>query len=362
LADRENLEVLMATDLPGILIVDDNEDNRYTLQLMLESDGHERIASAAGGNEAIALIEKEKFSLVLLDLMMPDLNGDEVLKVIKSDPDKRDIPVVMISADTDADKVSQCIELGADDYLAKPFNPAILRARIGAALRRHSLRALENEYLGKIENEKRHSEDLLRNILPAGIVTRLRNGESNIADHFDDATVIFADVVGFGKITARMKAYEIVACLNQLFSEFDRLAEDVGVEKIKTIGDNYMAVSGVPTPRSNHARMAAKFALDTIAATGRLRSRLPVPFTIRVGLHSGPVMAGVIGTRKFAYDVWGDTVSIAARMEAASQPNRVLASAATVKGLGRDYNFDGPHKIDNKEGRVVEAFFVSRHP
>jgi adenylate cyclase len=185
--------MLMATDLPGILIVDDNEDNRYTLQLMLETDGHERIASAAGGNEAITLIEKEKFSLVLLDLMMPDLNGDEVLKVIKSDPDKRDISVVMISADTNADKVSQCIELGADDYL------------------------------GKIESEKRHSENLLRNILPAEIVTRLRNGESNIADHFDDATVIFADVVGFGKITARMKAYEIVACLNELFSEFDKL-------------------------------------------------------------------------------------------------------------------------------------------
>ena len=352
----------MATDVPGILIVDDNEDNRYTLQLMLEADGHERITCAAGGNEAIALIKKEKFSLVLLDLMMPDLNGDEVLKATKSDPDQRDISVVMISADTDADKVSQCIELGADDYLPKPFNPTILRARIGAALRRHSLRALESEYLGKLENEKRHCENLLRNILPAEIATRLRNGESNIADHFDDATVIFADVVGFSKITARMKAYEIVACLNQLFSEFDRLAEDAGIEKIKTIGDNYMAVAGVPTPRSNHARMAAKFALDAIAATGRLRSRLPVPFPIRVGLHSGPVMAGVIGTRRFAYDVWGDTVNIAARLEAASQPNRVLASAATVKGLGSDYSFDGPHKIDNKEDRVLEAFFVGRQP
>jgi len=352
----------MVTDPPGILIVDDNEDNRYTLQLMLESDGHERITCASGGNEAIALIEKEKFSLVLLDLMMPDLNGDEVLKAIKSDPDQRDIPVVMISADTDADKVSQCIELGADDYLPKPFNPTILRARIGAALRRHSLRALESEYLGKLENEKRHCENLLRNILPAEIATRLRNGESNIADHFDDATVIFADVVGFGKITARMKAYEIVACLNQLFSEFDRLAEDAGIEKIKTIGDNYMAVSGVPTLRSNHARMAAKFALDAIAATGRLRSRLPAPFPIRVGLHSGPVMAGVIGTRRFAYDVWGDTVNIAARLEAAGQPNRVLASATTVKGLGSDYGFDGPHQIDNKEDRVLQAFFVSRHP
>src|SRR5437899_9759053 len=172
----------MATDLPGILIVDDNEDNRYTLQLLLESDGHERIVCAASGNEALALIEKEKFSLILLDLMMPDLNGDEVLKVIRSDPDKRDIPVIMLSADTDADKVSQCIELGADDYLPKPFNPTILRARIAAALRRHSLRALENEDLVTIENEKRHSENLLRNIHPAEVVTRLRNGENNHAD------------------------------------------------------------------------------------------------------------------------------------------------------------------------------------
>jgi class 3 adenylate cyclase/CheY-like chemotaxis protein len=346
-------------DVPGILIVDDNEDNRYTLQLLLESDGHERVASASSGNEAIALLEKQKFSLVLLDLMMPGMNGDEVLKLIKSDPDKRDIPVVMLSADTDAEKVAQCVELGADDYLPKPFNPTILRARIAAALRRHSLRALENEYLSKIENEKRHSENLLRNILPTEIVTRLRNGESNIADHFEDVTVIFADVVGFGKITARMKAFEIVACLNQLFSEFDKLAEDAGIEKIKTIGDTYMAVCGVPTPRPNHTRLAVKLALDMVAATARLRSRLPVPFTIRVGLHSGPVMAGVIGTRKFAYDVWGDTVNIAARMEAVSEPNRVLASAATVKALGTEYTFDGPRKIDTKEGRALEAFFVS---
>jgi adenylate cyclase len=158
-----------------------------------------------------------------------------------------------------------------------------------------------------------------------------------------------------------MKVYEIVACLNQLFSEFDRLAEDAGIEKIKTIGDNYMAVCGVPTLRSNHARMAAKFALELVTATGRLRSRLPAPFPIRVGLHSGPVMAGVIGTRRFAYDVWGDTVNIAARLEAASQPNRVLASAETVKRLGSDYNFDGPHKIDTKEDRVLGAFFVGRH-
>jgi adenylate cyclase len=349
----------MKSDLPAILIVDDNEDNRYTLQMLLEADGHERIASASGGNDAMSLIGKQKFSLVLLDMMMPDLNGDEVLRMIKSNPDTRDIPVVMISADTDTDRISKCIELGADDYLPKPFNPTILRARIGSVLRRESLRVLESEYVSKVEQEKRHSETLLRNILPPEIAIRLRNGES-IADHYEDATVLFADIVGFGKITARMKAYEIIGCLNLLFTEFDRLAEEVGVEKIKTIGDNYMAVAGIPTPRPNHARTATKLALDMIKAAGRLHSRLPVPFSIRVGLHSGPVMAGVIGTSRFAYDVWGDTVNIAARMEAASQPNRVLTSAATAKVLGGDFVLDGPQKITTKEERVLDAFFVDR--
>ena len=149
----------METDAPAILIVDDNEDNRYTLQLLLEADGHSRLATASGGHEALALLAREKFSLVLLDLMMPDLNGDEVLKIIKGDPDTRDVSVVILSA-------SKCIEIGADDYLPKPFNPTILRARISSELRKRSLRSMENEYLERIEQEKKHSEALLRNILP----------------------------------------------------------------------------------------------------------------------------------------------------------------------------------------------------
>src|SRR5262245_7121541 len=359
---RSQPEAVMKSDRPAILIVDDNEDNRYTLQTLLEADGHERIASASGGNEAVRMIENEKFSLVLLDMMMPDLNGDEVLRLIRSRADTRDLPVVMISADTDTEKISKCIELGADDYLPKPFNPNILRARIGSALRRNSLRAMEADYLSRVEKQKGHSETLLRNILPAEIAFRLRNGESNIADHYDDATVLFADIVGFGKITARMKAYEIIECLNQLFSEFDRLAEAYGVEKIKTSGDSYMAVAGIPRPNANHPRTAAELALEMIDAVGQLPLRLPEPFSIRIGLHSGPVMAGVIGTRKFTYDVWGDTVNIAARMEAASQPNRVLSSASTAKALGRDFVLDGPQTIPTKEERVMEAFFVKRRP
>lgn len=350
----------MTSDQPAILVVDDNEDNRYTLELLLEGEGYDEIATAAGGEEALALLKSRPFGLVLLDMMMPDLNGDEVLRILKSDPDTRDIAVVMISADTDSEKISRCIELGADDYLPKPFNPTILKARIGSALRRHSLREMETQYLVRIEHEKRRSETLLHNVLPPEIAARLGSGEQTIADHHEEATVMFADIVGFGKITARMRPFEIVGSLNRLFSEFDRIAEDVGVEKIKTIGDNYMAVVGVPTPRASHARTAAKLALELVAAAEGLRTRLPAPFSIRVGLHSGPLMAGVIGTRRYAFDVWGDTVNIAARIEAASKPNRVLASAATAAMLGDDFVLEGPQKVETKEERVLDAFFVSR--
>jgi CheY-like chemotaxis protein len=131
----------METDAPAILIVDDNEDNRYTLQLLLEADGHTRLATASGGHEALALLARDKFSLVLLDMMMPDLNGEEVLKIIKGNPDTRDVSVVVLSADTDTERVSKCIEIGADDYLPKPFNPTILRYSRTSSVSRRSRRA-----------------------------------------------------------------------------------------------------------------------------------------------------------------------------------------------------------------------------
>src|SRR4030088_1675276 len=148
---------------------------------------------------------------------------------------------------------------------------------------------------------------------------------------------------------------------NALAKRNDDLKPSGSTEKPDQQCPSYMAALGLPVPRPNHARIAAKLALDLVSAAQRLQSSLPVPFLIRVGVHSGPVMAGVIGTRKFAYDVWGDTVNIASRIEAASQPNRVLISAATAKHLERDFKLDGPHKIETKEHRIVETFFISRN-
>jgi adenylate cyclase len=167
--------------------------------------------------------------------------------------------------------------------------------------------------------------------------------------------VVFADIVGFTKITTGMKAYEVVSCLNKLFSEFDQLAAQQGVEKIKTIGDCYMAVSGVPLSRPDHATAAANLALDMISITERLQTAFPVPFQIRVSIHSGPAMAGVIGRRTFSYDVWGDTVNIAARLEAAAKPGGVLISAATAAELRDQFEYEACENVLMKDGRAIEA-------
>jgi len=348
----------METDAPAILIVDDNEDNRYTLQLLLEADGHTRLATASGGHEALALLAHDKFSLVLLDMMMPDLNGEEVLKIIKGNPDTRDVSVVVLSADTDTERVSKCIEIGADDYLPKPFNPTILRARISSELRKRSLRSMENEYVEKIEQEKKHSEALLRNILPPEIAVRLRKGETNIADHFEDASIIFTDVVGFTKITARMRAFEIVACLNRLFSDFDRLADDVGAEKIKTIGDSYMAAAGFDGRADEGAAAIGRFGLAMLAAIEDERPLGDRKLDVRIGIHCGPATAGVIGDTRFSYDVWGDAVNFAARMESHGLPGRIQVSEAFRDLTKEVFSFDERGVTEIKSIGTTRTFFL----
>jgi len=340
---------------PKILIVDDNDDNRYTLELFLRTDGYQNIETASDGKQAIAAVAREEFGLVLLDMVMPDLSGEDVLKVLKGNVATREVPIVVISADSEHERVSRCIAAGADDYLSKPFDSAILRARVASALRKHSLRRLEAEYTSRIEQEGKKSEDLLRNVFPPVIAARLRAGEPVIADQVGSASVVFADIVGFTKITTGMKAYEVVSCLNKLFSEFDQLAAQQGVEKIKTIGDCYMAVSGVPLSRPDHATAAANLALDMISITERLQTAFPVPFQIRVSIHSGPAMAGVIGRRTFSYDVWGDTVNIAARLEAAAKPGGVLISAATAAELRDQFEYEACENVLMKDGRAIEA-------
>jgi adenylate cyclase len=208
-----------------------------------------------------------------------------------------------------------------------------------------------------LSEEQDRSERLLLNILPAKIAALLKRGDETIAERYDSVSVLFADVVGFTELSAQMDAAELVELLNKVFSYFDALAERYGVEKIRTIGDNYMVAAGVPEPRPDHAQALARLALDMLEHVDRhpLGNR---QLQFRIGINSGPVVAGIIGQRKFQYDLWGDAVNVASRMESQGVPGRIQISDNTHQLLPDGFVCQPRGWIDVKGKGRMETWFL----
>ena len=215
-----------------------------------------------------------------------------------------------------------------------------------------------NGMLGDIQTERGRSESLLLNVRPAIGAGRLKEGETTIADTFSEVSVLFSDVVGFTKLSARISAQELVNMLNLVFSAFDGLTDKYGLEKIKTIGDAYMVVGGLPEPRTDHAEAIANMALDMYNELYRVNRENGTDLNIRIGINSGPVVAGVIGTKKFIYDLWGDTVNTAARMESHGVEGRVHTTLETYELLKGKFDFDDRGIIDVKGKGDMHTYLV----
>ena len=342
----------------SILVVDDNTSNCDVLARRLTREGH-KVVTAANGTSALDLVARQDFDIILLDLMLPGMSGFEVLRRLKAAEQTNHIPVIMISALDELDSVVRCIEAGAEDYLTKPFNPVLLRARVGASLEKKWLRDREKKFIADLEQEKHRSEALLLNILPQKIVDRIREGEKVIADRILEATILFCDLVGFTILSQELPADRLIDFLSKIFSAFDRLAAEQGVEKIKTIGDAYMVVAGIPEAQSDHAVRIAALGLRMIDAVDVIAKATDLKVRARIGIHTGPVVAGVIGTHKFAYDVWGDTVNTASRMESHSLPGRIQVSAATRVAVGDCFDFEHRGTIEVKGKGMMETFFLN---
>lgn len=341
-----------------ILIVDDNASNRDVLERRLVREGHQ-VATAADGASALELVVGQTFDLILLDLIMPEMSGFEVLRRLKAAEHTSHIPVIVISALDEIDSVVRCIEAGAEDYLTKPFNPILLRARIGASLEKKWLRDREKKFVADLEQEKARSETLLLNILPQSIVNRMRNGEMVIADRITEATILFCDLVGFTMLSQQLTADRTIDFLSRIFSAFDRLAAELGVEKIKTIGDAYMVAAGIPEAQSDHAERIAALAPRMLDAVSAIAQSTALELQARIGIHTGPITAGVIGTHKFVYDVWGDTVNTASRMESQSLPGRIQISATTRAALGDRFRLERRGIIEVKGKGMMETYFLN---
>jgi len=209
-----------------------------------------------------------------------------------------------------------------------------------------------------IQSEKQKSDDLLLNILPAEVASELKEHGQAMARQFDEVTVLFTDFVDFTQISEKLSPHELVSELHLNFKAFDEIIERHGLEKIKTIGDAYMAVSGLPISNPQHALMAARAALEIRAFVRQRKKGMAHPFEIRIGLHSGQVVAGIVGVKKFAYDIWGDTVNTAARMESSSEPGKINMSGTTFALLKNEFSCDYRGKITAKNKGEVDMYFL----
>ena len=461
-----------------ILIVDDNPDNLELLFFFL-SDSDFIVEVANNGKSALQMVEESQPDLILLDVMMPGIDGFELCRRLKSNESSKDIPVIFMTALSETEDKVKGFSVGAVDYITKPVQEEVLKARITTHLTIRNLnrslveqnKRLQEEirerqkkeeelrlsnqaiaassngiviadaskpdmpityvnpaferltgyeaqevigrncrflqgnetdqpaldqlrealregkgctvvlgnyrkdgtgfwneltispiydakgnvthFVGiqtditerKIAQEALHfqqeqTEKLLLNILPKAIAEQLKQQPVTIADTFEEVSVLFADLVGFTEFSSRRSASELVEFLNLIFSEFDQLAEKHDLEKIKTIGDAYMVVAGLPTSRADHADAIAQMALDMQQALDKVNAKTGESFSMRIGINSGSVVAGVIGLKKFSYDLWGDTVNTASRMESLGIPGTIQITSETYERLRDNYHFE----------------------
>ncbi|NEQ97626.1 MAG: HAMP domain-containing protein [Cyanothece sp. SIO2G6] len=246
--------------------------------------------------------------------------------------------------------------------LAQSFNQMVLQLQQAFANLEHSNEVLEQRVEQRTKAlllEQQKSEELLLNILPQEIAHRLKNAPGTIADNFDEVTVLFADIVGFTQLSSKTEPSETVEFLNDIFSLFDELSEHYGLEKIKTIGDAYMVAGGLPNPRLDHLEATADMALAMQKRITELKSPHSQPVSLRIGIHSGPVVAGVIGTKKFIYDLWGDTVNVASRMESHGEASQIQVTETVYQALKKHYIFEERGMISVKGKGEMMTYWLS---
>jgi len=348
-----------------ILIVDDLEVNVILLDRMLRGAGYESISSTIDPTMVCELHRKNQYDLILLDLQMPGMDGFQVMEALKEVEPGGYLPVLVITAQP-AHKL-RALQAGAKDFVSKPFDLAEVLARVRNMLEVRLLHRETKKLYERVLAEQQMSERLLHNVLPDSIADRLKdrpeviaeNFTEVIADSFQEVTVLFADIVEFTKFSAGVSAEVLVDVLNDIFTRFDSIADNRGLEKIKTIGDAYMAAAGLPVPAADHAIRAAHMALDMIEAMRRFNEHSGHKLNVRIGIETGAVVAGIIGKRKFLYDLWGDTVNTASRMESQGVSGRIQITDTTRQRLSEPFMFEKRGAIDVKGKGEMQTWFLN---
>ena len=335
-----------------ILVVDDNEDNRYTLVRRLKREGYADVVTAGDGREALEQLEQQEFDLVLLDIMMPEMDGYTVLESLRASGRLASLPVIVISALDDFDSVVRCIEMGAEDYLPKPFNATLLKARIAAVLEKKSLRDEVVRQLAVIR-------EVFGKYVPASVAAQIVADRGQLTPTHATATILYSDIEAFTSIAENMPPEQVVQMLNEYFPAVIEPVERHGGIVNQFQGDAMLITFNVPVADTQHADQAVCAALEMQQAVDGKRFA-GVQLKTRIGIATGRVIAGNVGSGdRINYTVHGDAVNLAARLEQLNKEHgtRVLISGETVSALKGDYAIESMGAM-NVRGRsaAVEIY------
>jgi adenylate cyclase len=343
--------------------VDDQPANVLLLERILAGAGYTAVTSTLDPRTVYALHAEHHYDLIVLDLQMPGMDGFEVMEGLKPLEADGYLSVLVVTAQP-AHKL-RALRAGAKDFISKPFDIAEVLTRVHNMLEvrlLHGAIRRKNEELKKLFDqvvaERKVSERLALLVPPDSIAARLAARPDVTADSFTDVTVLIADVVGFTELTPAVGAERLALLLDELFTGFDGLAKEHGLKRIKTLGNSYMAAAGVPVPSDDHAARAAHVSLEMVRALDRFNERTGYALQVRIGLATGPVVAGVIGRRQYLYDVWGDAVTIAGRMESHGVAGRVQVSESTRRLLGEPFLLEERGALEVEGLGEIKTWFL----
>jgi len=357
---RDPADILKAK----VLVVDDQAPNVLLLERMLAGAGYQSVTSTRDPTTVCALHGTHHYDLIVLDLQMPVMDGFQVMEGLKGIEKDGYLPVLVITAQPD--HKLRALQAGAKDFISKPFDVAEVLTRVHNLLEvrlLHGENRRQNVELKKLFDqvvaERKVSERLALHVPPDSIAARLQARPDVTADSFDAVTVLIADIVGLADMTPAASPAQLGALLEEIFAAFDALTAERGLKKIKTLGNSYMAAAGVPVPSGDHAAQAAHLALDMVDAVDRFNERGSHTLQVRIGLASGTVVAGVIGKRKYVYDVWGDAVNTASRMESHGVAGRIQMAEGTRRLLGERFLLEERGVLEVEGKGALKTWFVT---
>jgi adenylate cyclase len=349
----------------NILIVDDKEANVVLLERLLAGAGYVHVTSTLDPYVVCELHAKNHYDLIVLDLQMPGMDGFQVMEGLKDVETEGYLPVLVITAQP-SHKL-RALRAGAKDFISKPFDVAEVLTRVRNMLEVRLLHAEIHRKNGELKRlfdqvvaERRVSERLALHVPPDSIAARLQARPDVVADSFADVTVLIADIVGFSDLTPAASPGQMMLHLDEIFAGFDTLVKERGHRRIKTLGNSYMAAGGVPVPSDDHAVQAAYVSLEMVDALDGFNARSGTSLQVRIGIATGAVVAGVIGKRMFLYDLWGDAVNTASRMESHGVAGRVQAAESTRRLLGEPFLLEERGTLEVEGIGEVKTWFVGR--